>query len=209
MKFVKFKTREEWHQWRFTGIGSSDAMAVMGCSPWMTRDQLWAMKMELLSPPKTMPWMKRGLDLEPLARREYIRQSGVEVTPENVQHDTHKFLIASLDGLNVKRKKVVEIKCPGKTDHETALRGKVPDKYRWQLLHQLLVTGYDELDYFSFDGETGVIVKFQMEPIFGTALLNAEIAFWETIKTGTAPKPERDLNFQEKLAKVIALKGRK
>lgn len=208
MKFITFKTRAEWLEWRMSGIGSSDSMAVMGASPWLTRDQLWAQKTERMLPQKSMPWMKRGQDLEPLARKKYETMVGRPMNPANVAHEKHSFLIASLDGISAKGNHLVEIKCPGTQDHAVALKGKVPDKYVWQLTHQLLVTGLKEMDYFSFDGEKGVIVRFVRNVQFEKALLAAETSFWESVIKDIEPgKPAPELNFQEKIAKVISLKG--
>ena len=39
------------------------------------------------------------------------------------------WMIASLDGIDIDNKTLVEIKCPGEIDHSCAMDGQVPEKY--------------------------------------------------------------------------------
>jgi predicted phage-related endonuclease len=109
-------------------------------------------------------------------------------------HSEHSFLRASLDGYNLQKKRILEIKCPGKEDHAIALKGKVPEKYIWQLVHQLAVTNADSVDYLSFDGTAGVIVPFERDLKLEKKLLPEEMKFWELVQKKTPPElTERDL----------------
>lgn len=193
-----------------SGIGASDAIAVMGVSPWLTPNELWAVKTERKRPQKSMPWMRRGLELEPIARREYERLTGIKVESVCVEHDSVSYLLATLDGVNFTHQKLVEIKCPGEKDHAMALRGRIPDKYVWQLVHQLAITGYSQMDYFSFDGERGVILSFKRDLGLEKRLLHAHREFWKSVVRDIEPTPPKvESSFQESLAKVIAFRGRK
>ncbi len=203
MKLLNFKTKQEWLSWKDTVLGSTAAMAIMGVSPWMTKEECWAFYTGRKLPQKSMPWMKRGLDLEPLARREYMLQTNIEVAPAWAEHDKFDFIGASFDALNVKHKKLVEIKCPGEKDHAVALSGKIPEKYIWQLEHQLLVTGYEKMDYFSFDGQNGVIIPYKKNPLFQNALLKALQEMWRCIVEDRPPGIQKVAKtFQEKLALI-------
>lgn len=94
--------------------------------------------------------MQRGSEIEPQAREYYellndcpIRQVGF------LERDEH--VGASPDGL-VGLDGMVEIKCPNSTTHiETILAGKVPTKYKPQIQGQLWVSGYDWVDFVSYD----------------------------------------------------------
>ncbi len=203
MKLLTFKTRTDWLSWKDTVLGSTAAMAIMGVSPWMTKEECWAFYTGRKLPQKQMPWMRRGLELEPLARKEYARQTGIEVIPAFAEHDNFDFIGASFDGLNIARRRLVEIKCPGKPDHAIALTGKVPEKYIWQLTHQLLVTGYSEMDYFSFDGESGVIIPYKRNALFEQALLRALQEMWKCIVEDRPPGIQKVAKtFQERLALI-------
>lgn len=180
-------TREDWLVWRKKGIGSSDAPAVLGVSPWMTPLGLWEVKTGRRQEPETNWAMQRGVDLEPRARAHYELLCDIEMPAALYVHQDHAFLRASLDGFNPDARRVLEIKCPGKDDHAQALSGKVPEKYVPQLAHQLLVTGAEQVDYFSFDGEKGVIVPFRAERSLLKTLFEKESEFWDYVLKDLAP----------------------
>lgn len=180
-------TKEEWFNWRKAGIGSSDAAAIMGVSPWESAFELWGKKTDRIPPKPSNPAMRRGLDLEPLARQEYQHMTGIAMPAAYALHDTHDFIRASFDGLNEKKKRVAEFKCPGRVDHLTAQRGQIPKHYLWQCVHLLMVSGYDHLDYFSFDGEKGVIVSMERDLKLEKKLIKAEKEFWKYVQKDTPP----------------------
>jgi len=177
-----------WLEWRKQGIGSSDAPAILGLSKWMTRYQLWELKTGR-APEQVTNWaMERGNRLEPKARAHYELLCDLDMKPTLVIHPEHSFLRASLDGYNAEAGRILEIKCPGKEDHQTAMEGQVPEVYMAQLQHQLLVTGAKQVDYFSFDGEKGVIVPVTPDSEFQEKLMKEEFAFWELIQKDTPPE---------------------
>lgn len=179
---------EEWHEWRRRGIGSSDAPVVMGVSPWSTPYKLWETKLGLTKPNFSNYATQRGHELEPVARAQYELETGVAMPATLAVHESYPWLRASLDGWDALTKTVLEIKCPGKDDHATAVNGKVPDKYYPQLQHQLLVTGATKVDYYSFDGNKGVLVEVLPDLEYIDKLFNAELEFWKLIETKTPPK---------------------
>lgn len=191
---VEFKQNtKEWYQWRNGGIGASEAAVVLGISPWSTRFELWAVKTGKLKKGEFNPFavaaMKRGHDLEPVARELYEERVGFKVPPVSFMHGDHTFIRASLDGWNEERRHVAEIKCPGKADQTKARKGKVPDKYYVQLQQQMLVCGAESADYISYDGKDELIVIPVMpDPEYQRVLLNELIEFWELVETKTPPK---------------------
>lgn len=202
MKLFHFNSRAEWLEWRGTGIGASEAGALFGVLPWLSVMDLWLIKTKLGIPKKVSPKARRGLDLEPLALAEYHHMTGIKTEKAFAQSEKYPRVLASLDGINFKHRRLVEVKCPGKEDHGLALSGKIPEKYKWQLTQQLLVTGYDEMDYFSFDGQKGVILVFKRNVQLETVLLAALKKFWEQVQRETPPEE----SFQQKIAKVMELR---
>lgn len=178
----------EWLEFRKPRIGASDVPAIMGENPWKTIYQLWEEKLMPFHETPINPRMQRGIDLEPIAREAFIKQTGVPVVKITVQHDDYDWMIASLDGINTDHKVVVEIKCPGELDHRVAQDGKVPMKYYPQLQHQLAVTGYDLAYYYSFDGTRGVVVDVERNDEYIAAMIEQEKLFMECLRTMTAPK---------------------
>lgn len=179
---------ESWHEWRAEGIGSSDAPIIMGMSPWMTPFQLWEIKtgrVQRVEEPNFA--MQRGNNLEPIARAHYETLYDLEMPATLAQHERYPFLRASLDGFNKDKKIVLEIKCPGAKDHALAKNNQIPEKYKPQLDHQILVTGADRVHYFSFSGTSGVLVDYQPNLERAQKLLTAELEFWKCVEFDTPP----------------------
>jgi len=180
---------EEWHEWREGCIGASDAPVIMGVSKWMTPYELWLKKKYGLHSEDNAA-MARGRIMEEQARHAYMHSSKVPVSPACYEHDRYPFIIASLDGITFDGSVVVEIKCPGKQDHECAINGKVPDHYYPQLQHQLMVTGAERVDYYSFDGESGVTIPVYPDLEYQQELLWREIFFFDSLCLDVEPPSE-------------------
>ena len=178
----------EWLSWRRQGIGGSDAPVVMGVSPFKTPLELWREKTGQENGFEGNWATRRGNELEPVARAHYELLTDVEMAPALFVHPGYPFMRASLDGWNQELRRVLEIKCPGKEDHATAKAGRVPAKYVWQIQHQLFVTGGTSADYFSFDGEAGVVVTVEPDQEAQAKLLAECEAFWKCVTEKVAPK---------------------
>jgi len=150
---------KEWEEWRRTGIGASDAPVLMieGGVFGKTPFALWMMKLGLAEAKFTEvaeEHMKRGHELEPMARELFIKHSGIYVEPLCVQSATHPFMLASIDGISLDRRVVVEIKAPAKAMFEKMLESnETPHYYLDQLQHQFAVTDADEVYFWAFNPE--------------------------------------------------------
>lgn len=187
----------EWLAMRKTKIGASDAPVIMGLSPWKTPYQLWEEKLGLCPETEKTAAMERGTAMEEQARQEFERMTGLIVFPQVMQHPHYDWMIASLDGIDIEQKNVVEIKCPGKADHETALQGKVPDKYYAQLQHQMEVANVRKLFYFSFNGIQGKIVEVEQNREYIENLILKELEFFKCMEELRAP-PTTSRDYLEK-----------
>lgn len=170
----------EWLQWRMEGLGASDAVIVMGASPWRSRKELWREKVSKTLRDFDTKRMKRGRDLEPLARSEASITFQRTFEPGCFQSAHYPFLKASLDGISPDGT-ILEIKCPGEADHKLAMQGKVPPKYEWQLLHQMLVMDADRVCYYSFDGQTGRAVWYRRDQDKIDLLFDELSKFWQCV----------------------------
>jgi putative phage-type endonuclease len=120
----------EWHQWRGKGLGSSDAPIVMGKSKWATRYELWLQKTGLAIKKEFSNYAtSRGHNLEAIARKHWELETGLKAPATNFTHAEYDYLRASLDGYNAQNNLILEIKCPGKADHDTAKQMRVPLHY--------------------------------------------------------------------------------
>lgn len=187
----------EWLDFRKKHIGASDAPVIMNESPWKTPLKLWQEKLGLRQDKKQTLAMKRGTDLEPIAREAYMKLTGHEVKPIVAVSLDRKMMSASYDGVTSDYKHAVEIKCPNKDDHALALEGKIPRKYLYQLLQQMLVLGIDHADYFSYANEKDVaLVTLILKEVEREAeeLIKQEEKFWSYVENmEEPPMQKRDL----------------
>lgn len=177
---------DEWLEMRRTKIGASDAPVLVGVSPWKTPFELYEEKMGWKTSPQNDA-MKRGLLLEEQARDRLGKIFGFSFKPAVCLHKSIKWIMASLDAVNLEENIIIEIKSPGKKDHQLALDGKIPDHYYPQLQHQMLVTDLKSAFYYSFDGDDGVIVPVKRDDDYIIDLLEKEKKFYDCLLTGIAP----------------------
>jgi putative phage-type endonuclease len=178
----------EWLALRKNYIGASDSPKIMGVSPYGTAYDLWQEKLGLVADKETSWAMQRGHNLEEPARLAFEGMTGLLTAAEVKFHPKINYMMASIDGIDVEEKAIVEIKCPNKVDHAIATAGEVPEKYFPQLQHQLEVCELEMAYYFSFDGKTGVIVKVFRDDKYIQKLLQKEKDFWECVQEMKAPQ---------------------
>jgi putative phage-type endonuclease len=184
----------EWHDYRKGKIGASLAPVIMGVSPWQTPYQLWEEILEIRPPKIQTESMKRGLDLEQIARNQFEIATGIPVYDAVYQHDEIDWMFASLDGYSPDGQTIVEIKCPGLQDQESARAGIIPEKYYPQLQHQIAVTNANKCFYVSYDGHDIAIVQAYRDQDYIDELIEAEKEFVRRVRTFDAPAmTERDV----------------
>ena len=194
---------------RKKGIGASDTACVLERNPYKTNVELWEEKTGIRESEdiSDKPHVKYGTEAE-----QYLRELFRLDFPEyDVTYEPYKmianlknypFLFATLDGVltekNAGRKGILEIKTTEILNSVQILKWKncIPDNYYIQVLHQLLVTGYDfaivkaQLK-FSYDGirlETRHYTIERNEVIQDmTYLLKKEIAFWKCVTQKVKP----------------------
>lgn len=141
----------EWYELRKSGIGGSDAAAILGLSPWKTNVDLWEEKVGI----------KPLLDLKDNEAVKYGREAEDSLIqmftldfPEYTVHTNKSvvyrrgFMFASLDAEVITdddRFGILEIKTTEPHSSIAAMKWneQVPEYYYVQILHYLIVTGFD------------------------------------------------------------------
>lgn len=96
--------------------------------------------------------MRRGVELEPLARAAYEARTGEFVTETGFLSHDSLMVGCSLDGHLGDFHTLVSLKCPKSSTHLAYIRGGVfPSTYVPQMLHELWITGAQAYDFMSFD----------------------------------------------------------
>lgn len=141
----------EWYELRKSGIGGSDAAAILGLSPWKTNVDLWEEKVGIKSLPdlKDNKAVKYGREAEDslikmftLDFPEYTLRTNKSVVYRR------GFMFASLDAEIVDSESSKGfLECKTAEPHSALAHQKwnngVPDYYYTQILHYLIVTGWD------------------------------------------------------------------
>ncbi len=152
---------EEWFARRlgkFTGSRFNDLMATTKTGPAVARKNLIVtLALERIAGKTADEYqneaMRRGIELEPMARAAYEMYAGVLVEViDFVDHGKYSFVGVSPDGL-IGSEGLVELKCPYSLHKHVAalMAGEHAKEYRWQIQGQLWVTGRSWCDVVSYD----------------------------------------------------------
>lgn len=166
---------DEWKALRKTKVTATDAAVCMGVNPYKTIEQLLVEKTTDHESFVT-PAMKRGIDLEPIARDLLTIVTGIMFVPAVY---VKGWQMASLDGILQDGRIICEIKCPGKRTHNVALKGNIPPIYYPQIQHQMHVSDAEKCMYASFDGVDIVIVECERNDEYIEKLNKAELDFYQ------------------------------
>lgn len=184
----------EWHALRSKMVGASDAPIIMQLAPprWKTPLGLWEVKKGLTVQEETWS-MSQGKEMEPEARRAYEKEVGEIMFPSVEISQEYPWAMASLDGMNLERTRMVEIKCPGKEAHDRALKGEIPEYYQCQMQFQMMVTGLAEADYWSYRNGSGFLVNLKRNDEFIAKMIIECQQFYQYLVEDTPPPlTERD-----------------
>ena len=152
----------EWHEHRARYRNASETAAVMGVSPWQTPYNLWLVKTGRKEVKETEA-MRHGTATEPAARATFEHETALIMQPLVVVDGLYS---ASLDGMTLNGATLLEVKCPYKGHAselwQTVTTGTVPEHYRLQVQHQLMVSKAQLAYLWVYDGKTGI--KVVIEP---------------------------------------------
>lgn len=208
---IQTDTREQWLEMRSRGIGSSDAAAVLGLSPWKSPLALYAEKIGLVEPEdlSEKEHVRWGNILEgPIAER-YVEVTGRPVSdpgPFAVDvHPKYPYLLASVDRRiqsdgNGRGPGILEIKTASAYKESEWLE-EPPVPYQIQLQHQLMVTGctWGSLAVL-IGGQKFYHVDLEINEPFCGLLLNAELDFWDRVERRDPPPADGSESTQKALA---------
>lgn len=205
---VKLKHNSpEWLEFRKSGIGGSDAAAILGLSPFKTNVQVWEEKVGLREPEDISDneQVKYGKEAEDLLVKLFALdypQYEVKIN-KNVVYK-RDFMFASLDAELTDKATGEQGIYEGKTSelHSAAAFAKwnkqIPDYYYVQILHYFIVTNRSfayckaQLKQTGLNGEVELITRHY--PYYRKELLEdlrylylKEKEFWEHVQSKTRP----------------------
>ena len=202
--------REEWLAARqIQGIGASESAAIVGLSPWMSKNELWYIKTgkKIAKDLSGNAAVEQGIRMEGAIRTVFAARHPefkVEHHAYDILYQTERpWLFATLDGEITEsfadssvKKYPLEIKTStprGKADWDKWSDGKIPDNYYIQILHQMLATGWEKayLTAFLYGKEDIIIREYDFLRKDCEAdlnwLLKEETEFYKSVVSGQKP----------------------
>lgn len=197
-----------WKEGRQNGIGGSDASAIVGLNPYKNNIELFEEKIGRRQSVdiSEKPYVIYGHAAEPLIRLLFVLdypEYTVEYHENRIlQNIRYPFLQASLDGELIDqngRRGILEIKTTNilQSMQREKWNDRVPDNYYIQVLHYLLVTGYEFvvlrahlISRWNGDVRTQVRHYFMERSEVQDDLdylLEEEIKFWKYVEAGRKP----------------------
>ncbi len=180
----------EWLEWRFRMIMATDASVIAGTNPFKTPFELYLEKMDGITTPSNDA-MRRGQELEPIARALFIEETGIHVEPAVIESSEFHWMGASLDGIDATRKIIVEIKAPKLKTHLSTIDNIIPEYYETQMIHQLICSNADICYYVSYHPDCNnklIIQERFLNKMALEGLVSQEKAFYECMCLNRPPE---------------------
>lgn len=170
----------EWLQWRKSLLTATDAAMLMGVSPYVTPYKGWQRKIGQIEEQAVNSAMLRGQRDEPRARKMFIEEYGINMTPCCIQSETYNFLGASLDGISDCGQYLLEIK----SQNVDAIKQLgIPEHHMFQMQHQLLCTDNTakKCFYVTIWGNEIYTIEVFPDEAWSKDYLIKSMDFWERI----------------------------
>ncbi|WP_327088563.1 YqaJ viral recombinase family protein [Nonomuraea sp. NBC_01738] len=180
--------RPQWLAARRRGIGGSDALAVLGLSPYGSRYSVWADKSGRLREQDDNEPMFWGRRLEPILAEEFTARTGIEAAPCGLMANVDRpWQLASVDRLTADGG-VLEIKTTSAYKASDWDAEQIADAAEAQLQHYLAVTGLEH-GYAAalIGGQRLEIRHVQRDERLIQMLIEAEAELWQMVLDGTPP----------------------
>lgn len=183
----------KFHDDRATGIGGSDAAAVLGLSQYKTALDVYLEKTGQAAPFEDTAATKWGRLLEPAVRQEYAERTGRVVTQpkEMLRCTKYPFMIAHPDGVVLDPLRGYEGKT-ARTDHGWGEPGtdQVPEAYLIQVQHYMVVMEIEVFDVVPLIGGS----DFRMYEVpanreLQELIIDAEHDLWQRVQRADPPEP--------------------
>ena len=203
MTVEQMQDRDAWLKMRNSGLGGSDAAAIMGKSPWKSRLALWAEKTGEM-PPADLSGNWRvywGTKLEDVVADWFCEVTGKRVRRRGMMRSCeHPWMLASLDREIIGEKAGLEIKTADVSQKKFWQEGEVPDAYYLQVQWYMAVTGFDRW-YMAVliggnDARWCVVERNQAQI---DELIRAGADFWQMVQDKVAPEPDGSDSSKEAL----------
>lgn len=183
-------SRDTWIDLRRKSIGGSDAAAVVGLNPYVSRYSLWADKRGLLPEKEDTEAMRLGRDLEDYVAKRFTEETGKRVRRENniIINPKFPFAHANVDRMIIGEDAGLECKTTSSLNLSKFKNGEYPANYYVQCVHYMMVTGAKR--WYLAVLILGVGFKWftiERDEAEIQALAASEREFWQLVQSGSSP----------------------
>ena len=207
-KIYDFPDESAWLKGRMRGIGGSDASAIVGMNPYKSNIDLFEEKIgrripeDISQKPYVIYGKKAEAPIRELFKLDYPEYQVEHHEFRILQSAEYPFMQASLDGELIDsagRRGILEIKTTNilRSMQYEKWKDRIPDNYYIQVLHYLLVTGYEFAvlrahlaSEWGADKRTTAkhyfIERFEVQDDLNM-LLQEEKKFWAYVESGRKP----------------------
>lgn len=203
---TKEMSRIEWLHLRKSGIGGSDASAILGFNRWKSAFQLYIEKTSDFVEEINNEFIYWGNVLEDVVAQEFAKRTGKKVQRVNrmLRHRDYPFMTANLDRRIVGEKAILECKTTSTYNNQAWDGEDVPAAYICQLQHYLAVTGYEKAYIAVLIGGNNFVWKeVERDDEFIELMIEREKDFWENhVLANVPPAIDGSSSASEFLAKM-------
>lgn len=184
----------EWLKLRKTGIGGSDAGAIVGVNPYSSAMKVFQDKTSNDAVEQDSEAIRIGHDLEDYVAQRFMEATGLKVRKSNYMYRSieHPFMIADVDRLVVGEDAGLECKTASAYNADKWADGDIPLHYVMQCYHYMAVTG-KRTWYIAavILGREFVYRKLEWDDDLIGKLAKAEEHFWNNyVVRGIIPPPD-------------------
>lgn len=204
--YAKDTSRYEWLLERKTGIGGSDASAILGFNPWKSAFELYIDKTSDEVREIDNDAIYWGNVLEDIVAEEFTRRTGKKVRRRNqtFRHPKYNFMIANIDRDVVGERALLECKTTNAFNADAWEGEHIPPAYICQLQHYMAVLDYEKA-YIAvlIGGQKFVWKELERDDEFIELMIEAEKNFWENhVLKGIPPEIDGSKSASELLSKM-------
>lgn len=183
-------TREQWLEYRRSGIGGSDASTIVGLNPYSSPYSLFCDKMGALPEKEDTEAMRQGRDLEQYVAERWMERTGKRVKRNNTMWRSTRWpwMLADIDREVIGENAGLECKTTSVYNRHDFAGGEVPLTYYVQCQHYMAVMGFDRM-YLAVlvlnRGFYDFVIERDEEEI--ETLAAAEEVFWDHLAAEDPP----------------------
>jgi len=206
---IPFANHEEWLSIRSNYIGGSDAGTCVGLNDYNSAFKLWAEKTGKVEPFQGNTTTEVGSYLEEFVAQQFVKQTGKKVKKSNFTYVNKRFpwACANVDRLVVGEDAILEIKTTTNPKYIKVIEeGHIVPAWWAQIVHYMTVLEKPKA-YLAvlLDCREVKVMEFDFDEAESLALMDAELAFAECVKTDTPPNVDASKHTSNTLSAIYPI----